>query len=69
MNTENLAPTVGWLLFVLVIAAPVATRLISNLRTARKIRQHKKNLPGPLLGVVYPEHKSSTIYTRTHKED
>jgi Flp pilus assembly protein TadB len=68
MNFETLIPIVGWLVIVAIIAAPVASRLVTNLRTVRRIRQHKKNLPGPLLGVVYPEHKNSTIY-RANRED
>jgi hypothetical protein len=68
MNYETLIPTVGWLLVVAIITAPVVSRTINNLRTVRRIRKHKKNIPGPLLGVVYPEHKDSTIY-RTNRED
>jgi hypothetical protein len=56
------------LLVIAIIAAPVAARLFNNLRTVRRIRQHKKSLPGPLLGAVYPEHKDSTIY-RINRED
>jgi hypothetical protein len=69
MNLENLIPTAGWLLVVAIVVAPTATRLINNLRTGWRTRQHKKNLPGPLLGVVYPEHKDSTILTRKSRED
>jgi hypothetical protein len=68
MNLETLLPTLGWLLVIAIIAAPVAARLFNNLRTVRRIRQHKKSLPGPLLGAVYPEHKDSTIY-RINRED
>lgn len=68
MNLENLLPTLGWLLVVAAIAAPAVIRTINNLRTVIRIRQHKKSLPGPLLGAVYPEHKNSTIY-RINRED
>jgi len=68
MNYETLTTTVGWLLVVAVIAAPTVVRTINNLRTVLRIRKHKKSIPGPLLGVVYPEHKNSTIY-RTNRED
>lgn len=69
MNFETLVPTAGWLIIVAIVAAPAVTRLIRNLRLAYRIRQHKKNLPGPLLGVVYPEHKDSTILTENNRKE
>lgn len=69
MNTETLIQTAGWLLIIGILLAPTVVRIVNNLRVVHRIRQHKKNLPGPLLGVVYPEHKNSTILTKTEKED
>ncbi len=57
MNPENIIPALGWLLIVAILAAPAAKNLFNNLRMARRIRKHEQNLPGPLLGVVYPQHK------------
>jgi hypothetical protein len=42
---------------VAVIAGPVLARLIRNLIQIHKQRKHMKSIPGPLLGVVYPETK------------
>lgn len=69
MNIETLIQAAGWLLIVVIVVGPFATRTINNLRAGYRIRQHKKNLPGPLLGVVYPEHKNSTIWTADPRED
>jgi predicted metal-binding membrane protein len=54
MNIEQLLPIAAWAVLVLALATPTAYRLIKNYH---RIRQHKKNLPGPLLGVVYPKTK------------
>jgi hypothetical protein len=52
MNIENATLTAAWVVVVLAIVGPTTYRL---LKRAYLIRQHKKNLPGPLLGVVYPK--------------
>jgi hypothetical protein len=54
MNIEQLLPIAAWAVLVLALLVPTAYRLI---KTLYLIRQHKKNLPGPLLGVVYPKTK------------
>jgi hypothetical protein len=54
MNIENVTLTTAWVVVVLAIVGPTTYRL---LKRAYLIRQHKKNLPGPLLGVVYPKTK------------
>lgn len=54
MNFENVIPILAGLVIVTALAAPVAVKIVANLREGYRIRQHKKNLPGPLLGVVYP---------------
>ena len=51
MNIEQLIPIAAWAVLVLSLTVPTAYRLIKNYH---RIRQHKKNLPGPLLGVAYP---------------
>jgi hypothetical protein len=51
---ENIAPTIAWIVVVLALLGPTVYRLIRRTYRHYRIRQHKKNLPGPLLGVVYP---------------
>ncbi len=51
---ENIAPTIAWIVVVLALLGPTIYRLIRRTYRHYRIRQHKKNLPGPLLGVVYP---------------
>jgi hypothetical protein len=51
---ENIAPIAAWIVAVTALVGPTIYRLIKRLYL---IRQHKKNLPGPLLGVVYPKTK------------
>jgi hypothetical protein len=51
---ENILLIVAWVVVVLAIAGPPAYRIAKR---TYLIRQHKKNLPGPLLGVVYPKTK------------
>jgi hypothetical protein len=51
---ENIAPTIAWIVAVSAIVGPTIYRLIRRTYRHYRIRQHKKNLPGPLLGVVYP---------------
>jgi hypothetical protein len=51
MNTVS---TIAWLVLCLAIVGPTIYRM---LRRTYLIRQHKKNLPGPLLGVAYPKDK------------
>lgn len=51
---ENIYLIVAWVVVVLAIAGPPVYRITKR---AYLIRQHKKNLPGPLLGVVYPKTK------------
>jgi hypothetical protein len=52
MDIEKLIPIAAWVVLVLALLVPTTYRLI---RRAYLIRQHKKALPGPLLGVVYPK--------------
>jgi hypothetical protein len=54
MDIENIVTPAAWVVVVGAIAGPTIYRLIKR---AYLIRQHKKNLPGPLLGVVYPKTK------------
>ncbi len=51
---ENIAPAIAWIVVVLALLGPTVYRLIRRTYRHYRIRQHKKNLPGPLLGVVYP---------------
>jgi hypothetical protein len=52
---NNTTVVLAWLVACAAIVGPTIYRL---LRRAYLIRQHKKNLPGPLLGVAYPkDHK------------
>ena len=51
MNIENVTLTAAWIVVVLAIVGPTIYRLV---RRTYLIRKHKKNLPGPLLGVAYP---------------
>jgi hypothetical protein len=51
---ENIAPIAAWIVVVSAIVGPTIYRLIRRTYRHYRIRQHKKNLPGPLLGVVYP---------------
>lgn len=51
MTVETFIPIAAWTVLVLALLGPTVYRLIRN---AYLIRQHKKNLPGPLLGVAYP---------------
>jgi hypothetical protein len=53
--TSQILLWAAYIAIVGVLAAPVVVRLVSNLKAIYKIRKHKKTLPGPLLGVVYPE--------------
>lgn len=56
MNTSNnTIAQVAYLAIVIVIGLPVIVRLVGNLLRSRKIRKQLSNVPGPLLGVVYPE--------------
>jgi hypothetical protein len=50
----NTSTGIAWIVLCAAIVGPTIYRL---LRRAYLIRQHKKNLPGPLLGVVYPKDK------------
>jgi hypothetical protein len=59
MNYEKLVPLLAMVAITIIIAAPAMKRIVSNILEARRIRRHKKNLPGPLLGVVYPPHKTT----------
>jgi hypothetical protein len=52
MDIENIVTPAAWIVVVIAIVGPTIYRLIKR---AYLIRQHKKNLPGPLLGVVYPK--------------
>lgn len=51
---ENIVTPAAWIVVVIAIVGPTIYRLIKR---AYLIRKHKKNLPGPLLGVVYPKTK------------
>lgn len=51
---ENIAPTIAWIVAVTALVGPTIYRLIKRAYRHYRIRQHKKRLPGPLLGVVYP---------------
>jgi hypothetical protein len=51
---EKIAPIAAWIVVVLALLGPTVYRLIRRTYRHYRIRQHKKNLPGPLLGVVYP---------------
>ena len=53
---ENTNLIAAWIVVVIAIVGPTTYRL---LKRAYLIRQHKKNLPGPLLGVVYPKHNKN----------
>jgi hypothetical protein len=55
---ENIAPTIAWIVVALALLGPTVYRLIRRTYRHYRIRQHKKNLPGPLLGVVYPQTKT-----------
>jgi len=57
MNIENATLTAAWVVVVLAIVGPTIYRLIKRIYRHYLIRQHKKALPGPLLGVVYPKTK------------
>ena len=57
MNIENATLTAAWVVVVLAIVGPTIYRLVKRIYRHYLIRQHKKNLPGPLLGVVYPKTK------------
>jgi Flp pilus assembly protein TadB len=57
MNIENATLTAAWIVVVIAIVGPTLYRLIRRTYRHYRIRQHKKNLPGPLLGVVYPKTK------------
>jgi hypothetical protein len=57
MNIENATLTAAWIVVVAAIVGPTLYRLIRRTYRHYLIRQHKKNLPGPLLGVVYPKTK------------
>lgn len=52
---ENINLVVAWVVVVLAIAGLPTYRL---LKRAYLIRQHKRALPGPLLGVVYPKKRT-----------
>lgn len=54
-DIKDIPPVLGWILIVLMIALPTIIRLVKNLYRAYRIRQHKKRIPGPLLGVIYPD--------------
>ena len=54
---ENIAPTISWIVAVTALVGPTIYRLIKRAYRLYLIRQHKKALPGPLLGVVYPNTK------------
>ena len=55
--TNQIFLWIAYLTIVGLIAGPVLVRLTKNLIAIRKQRQHAKSIPGPLLGVVYPETK------------
>ena len=59
MEYEKLVPLLAGATILVVLTAPTVRAIFLNLREARRIRRHKKNLPGPLLGVVYPETENS----------
>lgn len=59
MDYEKLVPLLGLSAVLIILVAPTIKNIIDNLVEARRIRRHKKNLPGPLLGVVYPPHKDT----------
>lgn len=49
-----------WLFFiavVLLVGGPAFIRIIRNIALGIKLRRRLKSVPGPLLGVVYPEYK------------
>lgn len=47
----------AWVILLVAILGPLAIALIIKGYRAYRIRQHKKTIPGPLLGVIYPETK------------
>jgi len=57
MDIENIVTPAAWIVVVSAIVGPTLYRLIRRTYRHYLIRQHKKNLPGPLLGVVYPKTK------------
>lgn len=55
MDIQKLISTVVFIAIVAAIAGPVVFRTSRNLLARYRIRQHMKTIPGPLLGVIYPD--------------
>jgi len=56
MDPQNFISWIVYSAIVLVIAGPVLVRLVRNIAVGLKLRRRRKATPGPLLGVVYPQH-------------
>lgn len=57
MSILNIPPVVGWLVLTAIFIGPSVYRLVKRLYRHWRIRRHMKTIPGPLLGVIYPEMK------------
>jgi hypothetical protein len=57
MDSYIIPPIFGWLLLTALVVIPIAIGLTKKLYRHWRIRQHMKKIPGPLLGVIYPEVK------------
>lgn len=57
MDIERLIPAVGFALIVLILAGPAIRGIYANVKEGRRLRKIRKNMPGPLLGVVFPNDK------------
>ena len=55
MEIEKLIPALGFLLIVLILAAPAIKGIYHNVKEGRRLRRLRKATPGPLLGVVFPK--------------
>jgi hypothetical protein len=53
----DIYPWLSWTVILTGILGPLAIAFIIKGYRAFRIRQHKKTIPGPLLGVIYPETK------------
>jgi hypothetical protein len=57
MTFETIPPVFGWIILVAVLVLPTLYRILRRAYRHWRIRRHMKTIPGPLLGVIYPEMK------------